>query len=318
MLRCLISIVVVGSSSVRPSSGRPLPPRPRVRPRCLPPVWMGWWRSRAAVATAWPCAPMAPSGAGAATATGNSAPHRPGGGMITATPIQATGLDRVQGIATGSDHGLAVRADGTVWAWGKNDHGQVGVPQGENCSNHPRPCVQVPVPVPGLSGVKAVAAAGDSSFALGADGTVWAWGANESGQLGTGTTTDLPSPTRVDALTDITSLSSAEPAASPCRPTGRSGTGAGRRAGEPDAGCRSRRCGRGGGGGSSSQRGVAGRRQRLGLGRSTKSCADGHGGTRSHDRDRGRGAAEWSGRGRRHCLGLGIHLAGRHPSRQPR
>jgi alpha-tubulin suppressor-like RCC1 family protein len=131
----------------------------------------------------------------------------PGGGMITATPIQATGLDRVQGIATGSDHGLAVRSDGTVWAWGKNDHGQVGVPQGENCPHHPRPCVQVPVAVPGLRGVKMVAASGDSSFALDADGSVWAWGANESGQLGTGTTTDLPSPTRVDALTDITSLS---------------------------------------------------------------------------------------------------------------
>ena len=131
----------------------------------------------------------------------------PGGGMITSTPIQATGLDRVQGIATGSDHGLAVRSDGTVWAWGKNDHGQVGVPQGENCSHHPRPCVQVPVAVPGLSGVKTVAAAGDSSFALDEDGSVWAWGANESGQLGTGTTDDLPSPTRVEALTDITSLS---------------------------------------------------------------------------------------------------------------
>ena len=131
----------------------------------------------------------------------------PGGGIITDTPIQATGLDRVQGIATGSDHGLAVRSDGTVWAWGKNDHGQVGVPQGENCPHHPRPCVQIPVPVPGLSGVKSVAAAGDSSFALGADGTVWAWGANGSGQLGTGTTADLPSPTQVDALTDITSLS---------------------------------------------------------------------------------------------------------------
>jgi alpha-tubulin suppressor-like RCC1 family protein len=130
----------------------------------------------------------------------------PDGGDVTSTPIQATGLDRVRGIATGHDHGLAVRADGSVWAWGKNDHGQVGVPQGENCSNRPRPCVQVPVPVPGLNGVKTVAAAGDSSFALGADGTVWAWGANGTGQLGTGTT-DLPSPTRVDALTNITSLS---------------------------------------------------------------------------------------------------------------
>src|SRR5690242_3010401 len=110
------------------------------------------------------------------------------GMMGSDTPVPATGLEQVRGLATGDDHGIALRADGSVWAWGKNDHGQVGVPQGENCPYHPRPCVQAAVAVPGLSGIKAVAATEDSSFALGADGTVWAWGANEKGQLGLGTT----------------------------------------------------------------------------------------------------------------------------------
>jgi alpha-tubulin suppressor-like RCC1 family protein len=133
----------------------------------------------------------------------------PGGDVIAGTPIQAEGLDQVRGIAFGDGHGLAVRADGTVWGWGLNDHGQVGVPLGENCPHHAQPCVQAPVPVPGLSGVKAVAATGNSSFALTADGTVWAWGANGGGELGTGDTTDSLSPIRVEGLTDISQVSGA-------------------------------------------------------------------------------------------------------------
>jgi alpha-tubulin suppressor-like RCC1 family protein len=131
----------------------------------------------------------------------------PGGPDGSATPVQAAGLNQVRALATGDDHGLALRADGSVWAWGKNDHGQVGVPKGENCPYHPRPCVRAPVPVPGLNGVKAVAAAQDSSFALGADGTVWAWGDNEHGQLGAGSGADRLSPTKVNGIADVVGLS---------------------------------------------------------------------------------------------------------------
>jgi alpha-tubulin suppressor-like RCC1 family protein len=130
-------------------------------------------------------------------------------GTAALTPIQAEGLDQVRDIAMGWGHGLAVRADGTVWAWGLNDHGQVGVPPGENCSHHPRPCVQTPVLVPGLSDVKAVAATDYSSFALTADGTLFAWGANGDGELGTGDTADRASPVRVEGLTDIAQISAA-------------------------------------------------------------------------------------------------------------
>jgi alpha-tubulin suppressor-like RCC1 family protein len=133
----------------------------------------------------------------------------PSGPAGSATPVQATGLAQVQRIATGDDHGLALGTDGHVWAWGKNDHSQVGVPQGKNCPYHPRPCVQTPVPVPGLSGIKAVAAAQDSSFALGRDGVVWAWGDNARGQLGTGAPGDTVTPAQVSGLDQVVAISAA-------------------------------------------------------------------------------------------------------------
>jgi alpha-tubulin suppressor-like RCC1 family protein len=132
----------------------------------------------------------------------------PDGDDSTSTPIQATGLDQVRALAFGYGHALAVRADGTVWAWGENDHGQVGSPT-DGCPFHNRPCSQVPIPVPGLSGMKAVAATDYSSFALEADGTVWAWGQGLLGELGTGATEDNPSPLQVDGLTNIVTISAA-------------------------------------------------------------------------------------------------------------
>ena len=73
------------------------------------------------------------------------------------------GLSGVVAVAAGSSHSLALKADGTVVAWGDNDFGQSDVPAG-------------------LSGVVAVAAGGDHSLALKADGTVVAWGNNNYGQ----------------------------------------------------------------------------------------------------------------------------------------
>jgi alpha-tubulin suppressor-like RCC1 family protein len=78
---------------------------------------------------------------------------------------------------------LALRLDGSVWAWGANTSGQLG-----NGAQGTSP-VPLPVRVTGLPAIKAIAAGGSHSLALGVNGQVWAWGLNSAGQLGDGTTT---------------------------------------------------------------------------------------------------------------------------------
>jgi alpha-tubulin suppressor-like RCC1 family protein len=95
-------------------------------------------------------------------------------------PVQVTGLSGVVSVAAGDSHSLAVRYDGSVWAWGYNSFGQLG-----DGSWFQR---LAPVQVTGLSGRGAVAASSDYSMAVRYDGTVWAWGFNLYGQLGNGTT----------------------------------------------------------------------------------------------------------------------------------
>jgi hypothetical protein len=63
-----------------------------------------------------------------------------------------------------------------------------------------------PALVAGLSGVAAVAAGGESSYALKHDGTVWAWGLNGNGQLGDGTTSDRSAPVQVSGLSGIVAI----------------------------------------------------------------------------------------------------------------
>ena len=77
-------------------------------------------------------------------------------------------------------HVLALKRDGTVFAWGYNYAGQVG--NGSLGGN-----VLAPVQVVGLSDVAAISAGYYHSLALKRDGTLWAWGTNWSGNLGDGT-----------------------------------------------------------------------------------------------------------------------------------
>jgi len=64
--------------------------------------------------------------------------------------------------------------------------------------------------VNGLDGVRAVAAGVLHSLALKADGTVWAWGENSSGQLGTGTTTDSTAPVQVSGLSGVQAIAAGD------------------------------------------------------------------------------------------------------------
>lgn len=103
-------------------------------------------------------------------------------------------------VAAGWHHSLALREDGTVLAWGRNDSAQLGL---GSTSSAP---TLTPTPVPGLSNVIALAAGEAHSLALKSDGSVWAWGANAYGQLGNNATATLTVPTQVSGITQIVAI----------------------------------------------------------------------------------------------------------------
>ena len=112
------------------------------------------------------------------------------------TPVQVLGaggsgyLTGIVAIAGGMYHSLALRNDGTVWTWGYNYY---SAPTNSN----------TPVQVLGaggsgfLTGIVAIAGGSVHSLAVKSDGTVWAWGYNEYGQLGNGTLTTSGTPVQV-------------------------------------------------------------------------------------------------------------------------
>jgi RHS repeat-associated protein len=150
----------------------------------------GWYHSLVvrADATVWT------SGSDSNGQLGNDA------ALVNSTvPVQAQGLSGVTAVAGGWVHSLALRADGTVAAWGADNVYQLG--DGPLTAN-----VATPKTVAGLSGVVAIAAGSGHSVALKADGTVWAWGGNASGQVGDGTLTNRQTPFRVPGLSGVTAI----------------------------------------------------------------------------------------------------------------
>ncbi|MEG6591327.1 fibronectin type III domain-containing protein [Paenibacillus barengoltzii] len=110
-------------------------------------------------------------------------------------PKKIENLNSVVAISAGHTHALALKSDGTVWSWGSNFSGELGLGTTNNS--------YVPVKIPSLSGVKAISAGMFYSIAVKTDGTVWAWGMNNYGQLGDGTTTNRSVPVRITALSGV-------------------------------------------------------------------------------------------------------------------
>jgi len=134
-----------------------------------------------------------------------------GDGTTTArkTPVAVSGPNGVGqftdiiAISAGARYSLALKADGTVWGWGRNDKGHLG--DGTTTDQHTPTKAK-------LTRVTGIAAGASHSLALKGDGTVWAWGRNHKGQLGDGSVTDSPSPVKVKgsggvgALTGVTAI----------------------------------------------------------------------------------------------------------------
>jgi Regulator of chromosome condensation (RCC1) repeat len=112
------------------------------------------------------------------------------------TPFRIAGMTNVVAITTGFKDGYGLRADGTVLAIGDDSLDQLGT------WGLPSSLVQVA----GLSGVTAIASAGDAAYAL-IGGQDWSWGDNGTGEDGHGNSTSWPySPEPVANLTGVTGI----------------------------------------------------------------------------------------------------------------
>ncbi|WP_295612359.1 CARDB domain-containing protein [uncultured Lamprocystis sp.] len=116
-----------------------------------------------------------------------------------AVSVAAADTPEMQRLAVGFDHSLALKPDGSLWAWGDNWYGQLG--------NATTLTAQI-TPVQVLTGVAAVAAGEFCTQAIKTDGSLWAWGSNDFGQLGDGTHAHRSTPVRV--LTGVAAVAAGD------------------------------------------------------------------------------------------------------------
>jgi alpha-tubulin suppressor-like RCC1 family protein len=111
-------------------------------------------------------------------------------------PFKVPGLTGVKAISSDGSHTVFLKEDGTVWASGKNDHGQLG----DGTTTARTGLVQCK----GLSKVIAISANDNMALALKDDGTVWVWGYYAEGSAAD---KNVATPEQVSGLSDIRSIS---------------------------------------------------------------------------------------------------------------
>jgi alpha-tubulin suppressor-like RCC1 family protein len=102
-------------------------------------------------------------------------------------------------VSAGNGFSLALKNNGTLWAWGRNNVGQLG--DGSNTDQN------VPIQIGTATDWLLINAGGEHSLALKTNGTLWAWGNNPNGQLGTGNTTPSNVPIQIGTATNWTDVS---------------------------------------------------------------------------------------------------------------
>jgi len=102
-------------------------------------------------------------------------------------------MDDVSYVSAGAGHTMAIRTDGSLWAWGSHNAGQVG--DGSAMGEGIDPSRPIPSRI--MNNVIAVSSGDFHNIAITVDGSLWSWGWNVQGQLGDGTTQDRNAPTGV-------------------------------------------------------------------------------------------------------------------------
>jgi alpha-tubulin suppressor-like RCC1 family protein len=108
-------------------------------------------------------------------------------------------------VSAGWQHTVAVKRDGTLWAWGNNEDGRLGSVWAECCCDMSHSTV--PVQIGTETNWAFVSAGWRHTTALRTDGSLWAWGFNNTGQIGDGTTVGRFAPVRVGTNNDWIAVS---------------------------------------------------------------------------------------------------------------
>ena len=134
---------------------------------------------------------------------GNNVGQYPTGSFGYSSPIQIGALTNWKQVAAANGSSAAIKTDGTLWTWGNNGSGQLGVtsvPAAGISGSYQKS----PLQVGALTTWKQVACGDYNTMAIKTDGTLWIWGNNEQGQRGAGFAVSgqyYNSPLQVGALT---------------------------------------------------------------------------------------------------------------------
>jgi len=115
---------------------------------------------------------------------------------IRASPTSVGNLSDIVAIAAGNASNMALDSSGDVWTWGDGVNGVLG---DGSLDDH----VSNAVEVSGLPTIVAMGEADDTDVAIAANGDVWGWGRNESGQLCTGDRAQHESPVQLTNLSGV-------------------------------------------------------------------------------------------------------------------
>ncbi|WP_442602408.1 RCC1 domain-containing protein [Paenibacillus sp. KN14-4R] len=109
-------------------------------------------------------------------------------------------------LSAGGSHSVAIKTDGTVWTWGANNIGQLGLGDAGFETNRKTPMQVKKEDGTDFVAVQ-VAAGGSHTVALDPDGRVWSWGSNSDGQLGNGSIgSSRNKPYMVDNIADARAI----------------------------------------------------------------------------------------------------------------